>query len=366
MFIVESIGSLSDKVEKGYSIICYGAGKMCLKLATILESKLVLSAIKYIIDSSPDKQGQKINVNNQEIKVISIEEAQQIVKKDKFVLLINNLRYEEILPVIKETPLLNELDVYSLALLQAIKQEEIDYCKNIPLEIKKSTDMLIPKRIHYCWFGKNQKSQLNRMCIDSWKKYCSDYEIIEWNETNYDIEKNSYMRQAYKRKKWGFVSDYARLDVIYHYGGIYLDTDVEIIQSLDELLYQDAFCAFEHEEYVALGLGFGACKGNRVVKDWLDDYEDRKFIKEDGSNDLTPCPIYQTAVLKEYGLVTNGEYQILDGITVFPGIMINGMCSKTRRVRNRSFTKAIHHYEASWQDSSFKEHNERVSKDMER
>ena len=117
---------------------------------------------------------------------------------------------------------------------------------------------MIPKKIHYCWIGGNPLPELAIKCIESWKKYCPDYEIIEWNEKNYDFRKNQFMREAYDEKKWGFVPDYARLDIIYEHGGIYLDTDVEIIKPLDSLLKEQGFAGMEQPGIVALGLGFGA------------------------------------------------------------------------------------------------------------
>ena len=104
---------------------------------------------------------------------------------------------------------------------------------------------MIPKKIHYCWVGGNSKPPLVKKCIQSWKKYCPDYEIIEWNESNYDISKNIYMKQAYEAKKWAFVTDYMRLDIIYEHGGIYLDTDVELIKNIDDLLSNEAFAGIE-------------------------------------------------------------------------------------------------------------------------
>ena len=103
---------------------------------------------------------------------------------------------------------------------------------------------MIPKIIHYCWFGGAELPEKDRKCIESWKKFCPDYQIIEWNENNYDVTKNTYMYQAYQAKKWGFVPDYARLDIIYQHGGIYLDTDVELVKNLDSLLENDAFMGF--------------------------------------------------------------------------------------------------------------------------
>ena len=122
---------------------------------------------------------------------------------------------------------------------------------------------MIPKVIHYCWFGKNPLPDDAKKCIESWKKYCPDYEIIEWNESNYDITKNKYMESAYKEKKWAFVSDYARVDVIYQYGGIYLDTDVEVKKSFNDLLDNDSIWGFEEKNFIATST-IGACKKNKL------------------------------------------------------------------------------------------------------
>ena len=147
---------------------------------------------------------------------------------------------------------------------------------------------MIPKIIHYCWFGGNPLPPSAEKCIESWKKFCPDYEIRRWDESNYDITKNQYMQEAYQCKKWGFVPDYARLDIIYDHGGIYLDTDVEIIKTFDELLDCVAFGGVEQESpYVALGLGFGAEKGNDIIRQLRDKYDELHFM-EDGQMNLTP------------------------------------------------------------------------------
>ena len=182
----------------------------------------------------------------------------------------------------------------------------------------------------------------------SWKKYCPDYEIIEWNESNYDVSKNKYMYEAYKAKKWGFVPDYARLDVIYEHGGIYLDTDVELIDTLDDLLYQKGFAGFESRNYVNFGSGFGAEKHNELIKDLRDFYDTRTFRKDDNSLDLTASPRLQTEKLLKKGLKQNGEYQVIDGFTIFPEKVLCGMSEVTRRIKTCNYTRAIHHYDGSW------------------
>ena len=142
--------------------------------------------------------------------------------------------------------------------------------------------MSIPKVIHYCWFGKGEMPKIAQKCIKSWKKYCPDYEIICHNEENFDISQNRYMKEAYDAKKWAFVSDFVRLKVIYDHGGVYLDTDVELLKPLDPLLECRGFMGFDEKGIVATGLGFGAERGNEIVGAFLKDYEDIPFILPDG------------------------------------------------------------------------------------
>ena len=178
--------------------------------------------------------------------------------------------------------------------------------------------MSIPKIIHYCWFGGGAISPENRKCMGSWKKYCPDYKIIEWNDQNFDISTNRYAQQAYEAKKYAFVSDYARLAVLYEYGGIYLDTDVELVRPLDELLELPGFMGFQTNNEVATGLGFGARKGNSVVQALLRDYDALDFLKADGSADLTPCPERNTRVLQALGVRKDGTRQSIAEMEIFP------------------------------------------------
>ena len=131
---------------------------------------------------------------------------------------------------------------------------------------------MIPKVIHYCWFGGNPKSEIINNCINSWREFCPEYEIIEWNETNFDVNSIPYIKKAYEEKKWAFVSDFARLWIIYHKGGIYLDTDVLLHKSLDELTKYDCWLASEDVRYVATGLGFGAVKEHFLIKNMMEAY----------------------------------------------------------------------------------------------
>ena len=145
---------------------------------------------------------------------------------------------------------------------------------------------MIPKVIHYCWFGRSELPPLAKKCIASWKKFLPDYEIKEWNEDNYDITKNAYMAAAYKEKKFGFVPDYIRFDLIYKYGGFYFDTDVEIIKPLDSLLQYKGIMGFEAKDFVNGGLIVAGEKGLEVFKEMRNIYDSVSFYKEDGSLNL--------------------------------------------------------------------------------
>lgn len=209
---------------------------------------------------------------------------------------------------------------------------------------------MIPKIIHYCWFGGSELPSLAQKCISSWRKYCPNYEIREWNETNYDYKKNQYMKQAYEMKKWGFVPDYARLDIIFQYGGVYLDTDVEIIKPIDELLKLEAFMGLEVPGVVALGLGFGASPFNPIIWEMKEVYEDLKFIKADGELNTLPSPYYQSQVLERYGLDKVNQQQNIMGIQIFPTEFFCPKNFKTGKLELTGNTYSIHHYDASWLD----------------
>lgn len=211
---------------------------------------------------------------------------------------------------------------------------------------------MIPKKIHYCWFGGNPLPELAVKCIESWRKYCPNYEIIEWNESNYDVTKNDYMRQAYESKRWGFVPDYARLDIIYNHGGIYLDTDVEIIRPIDELLNLEAFAGVEQDsKYVALGLGFGAIAGHETIKAMRDHYDGLLFVV-DGEMNLTPAPQINTRVLANGGYQFSTQITNTSGITVFPWEYFCPINYGTNELTITEKTYSIHHYTASWYDES--------------
>lgn len=210
---------------------------------------------------------------------------------------------------------------------------------------------MIPKTIHYCWFGKTQKPDKFYEYLASWRKYCPNYEIQEWNETNFDILENQYCREAYQAKKWAFVSDYARLKIIYQHGGIYLDTDVELLRPLTLLVDQyGGFVGWQNAAQINTGLGFAAAEKSPCVKAMLALYEDRAFLREDGTMDMTPCPVVNTVAMKTYGMSAkdNGRIQQVMDLAVLPVDYLNPLDIDTGKLHITDHTFSIHHYSATW------------------
>lgn len=212
---------------------------------------------------------------------------------------------------------------------------------------------MIPKIIHYCWFGGKPLSPMARRCIDSWKKYCPDYQIKRWDETNFDLNSCTYIREAYEAKKWAFITDYVRLCVMYNYGGIYMDTDVEVLKNLDCFLSEKAFSGFESVDRIPTGI-MASEKECPIIKELLDRYQNRHFLMPDGSLDLTTNVEEITKVMINRGLVLNGTKQTVEGFTFYPK---DYFCPKDYRTRNLELTTnsyAIHHFDGSWVPKSLR------------
>ena len=354
---------LKKLVLSGASIVCVGAGRRAERIQDFFEDFSVLEYIDLFIDGAQEKSGATIYIQNRSYNIYSYEAAKKVIKENA-ILLVTVRNYEEIIEKLIKDDEYKKYRICCLDFIRAVTYEDEAMKKAIPSNIKIYEDSIIPKVIHYCWFGKNPIPEHYRNWMESWRKYCPDYEIIEWNETNYDISKNRYMKEAYDAGKMGFVPDYARLDIIHEYGGIYLDTDVELIANLDELLFEDGYASFETKNYVNLGTGFGAKRNHPVIEQMLEDYEGRSFYNEDGTLNLVASPNYQTQVLSDNGLVKNGEYQIVNNFTIFPEKMLSGMNIYTRRVRPKDYTVSVHHYDGSWLQNEIRERNDIISKYM--
>lgn len=234
----------------------------------------------------------------------------------------------------------------------------------------------IPRVIHYCWFGGKQLPDLAKKCIDSWKQYCPNYKIVEWNESNFDVNISQYTKEAYNEKKWAFVSDYARFWILYHFGGIYIDTDVELIKKIDDLVEAGAFMGCEPalqdmnpdkdidglQYLVNPGLGFGAPAGHPFLEKIIKYYDSRSFYKSSGEFDLMTVVQSTTAFLKKDGFIGSNKIEQVAEINIYPA---DYFCPKnyfTGELCITENTRSIHHYTASWQNDGEKKQFEVLRK----
>ena len=340
---------------KNKRLFCFGAGKY---LQHFIDSNYGID-VEAIIDNFRYKDETPILIGDKSVPVISAEKFEEIYTEDCAVI-ITCLFIEDVLVQLDSIPKLDGMSCYVESFIEHVVEESEITILEMP------QNPVIPKKIHYCWFGGNPMPEEYQRYIESWKKYCPDYEIIRWDESNYDIHKNTYISQAYEQKKWAFVSDYARVDILYQEGGIYFDTDVEVVAPFDKFLVWDLFCGFESKEYINFGLGYGSVKGQPVLKKVLEVYENMPFIQEDSSFNMTACPIIQSKILEEHGFEMNGQFQARDNVALYPKEFFSpfeGIKSFGNTTKN---THSIHHYSASWYDANQKravsEYENRIKK----
>lgn len=210
---------------------------------------------------------------------------------------------------------------------------------------------MIPKTIHYCWFGRKPIPAEYQQYMKSWSKFCSEYSIIEWNEDSFDVLQNSYCKEAYEAKKWAFVSDYARLKILYEQGGIYLDTDVELLKNPDPLSSEGkGFIGYQNKWQLNTGLGFAAAPHDPIVEQMLKMYENIHF-SSNGTYDMTPCPVRNTVPFLQNGLVSGNRSKNIETVgnfNVLPTEYLNPLDPDTGKLMVTKNSYAIHHYAASW------------------
>lgn len=207
---------------------------------------------------------------------------------------------------------------------------------------------MIPKKIHYIWLGQKKEPKILKKCKASWKKFCPDFEIIRWDESNLNIECCEYCKNAYDAKKFAFASDVLRFDILHKEGGIYLDIDVELIKPIDDLLKHKIVCGFENDAYIAPGLILGCEKGNDLIKKLFDEYLDRDFYTTPGmKNQVTICGIF-TDKLKEIGFKIDNTFQKIDGIAIYPSEFFCPKSMSDGKINITQNTYSIHHYASTW------------------
>lgn len=326
-------------------IVCYGAGMMPLYIEPVFLKYGLWDKIFCFVDGDESKEGKYIG----EEKTIPIISKTAFLKQiPAHVLLL--ITCEAYIPVMEELEKEEKLRNTDCIIYPRVNRYEINKTK--PYFRKKKQDAVIPKVIHYCWFGKGEMNEIHERCLQSWRESCPDYEIVRWDESNYDIAKCLYMKQAYERKKWAFATDYARLDILYENGGIYLDTDVELLKDMDVLLSYDAFISYGEWPAVNSGAGIGAKKGMRIIKEMRDTPRSKiPFIK----NDKITNSVYESRVLRRNGLIQDFREQEIKGLVTLPPTVFAPVSVLGEKTYVTDSTIGIHHCNGSWTSKSRKE-----------
>ncbi|MCL2718604.1 MAG: hypothetical protein FWE14_07460 [Lachnospiraceae bacterium] len=316
-FINSNLKSFFDDIEENQNLICFGISKLLEYFSDkYKEYNEALKEMSAIADNNIDKQGGYYVYKNKQIPIIS---PQEISGFTNVIILIAVANYQTVLEIcnqIQSLGLSTKVECYSLLLLMNHPYREIN---NFDAEkiIFSDVPPKIPKVIHSFWFSDEPKPFQYLKCIDSWKLKCPEYEIIEWNLHNYDISKSKYMLQAYEKRKWAFISDYARLDVVYEYGGIYLDMDVELLKSINAFLKINNFFCKDDRGFVDLGSGFGAIKKSKVISKLLKTYENKNFILDNGNIDIEPQPRFLVSFFQEMGMSPTLNSEIVNNEVLF-------------------------------------------------
>lgn len=328
----------------GNKIVFFGAGAIGRVLIPYICHRYQLDErVLCYIDNNPAKQNQEIELSSRRVKIFSIDYLEQL-QNENYVIMITNGDFFPVLEQLEERVETQGIEVYIAPVMQLQEKEEAQ----IEGIYKCSDKPLIPKVIHYCWFSGNPIPENLKKCIDSWKEKCPDYEIIRWDESNYDVNKYVYTRQAYAAKKWGFIPDIARLELLYEYGGFYLDTDVELLKSLDELRYQPAFCGREDWGHVNFGGGSGCERHFDLVGELLDFRKDIPFLLPDGKLNPEASGYFETKPLMDKGLQIRNRTEVVENLTVYASEFFhpyNYISGKENITEN---TVSIHYFSGGW------------------
>lgn len=348
------------KYIKDKTIFIYGAGRA---LENCLDLYFNDKQICGVVDSDKDKDGRIIRYGEFVTHIINkkelIDKIRDEYDKRNILIMISSPIYGA--EIVNELDRLEELDGIECFLQVLIRNTKEDYPD---FEFTKAEPQ-IPKKIHYIWVGKKPMPYEFEKNIDSWRKYNPDYEIIRWDESNYDVNANKYTRQAYESKEWGFVVNYMRLDILYKNGGVYLDTDVEAVSNFDKLLNDDMFMCMGCADRVNNGCGFGTVAENELIKNIMSAFESEEFIK-DGKPSKKPCHTFLHPALRKYGFEIENKYQKINGAVLYPAEVMSPLRIEGIDDWITEKTVSIHKEAATWKSDKEKEAGSKISKLIKR
>ena len=344
-------------MEFDSKIVMFGSGAVGqITTPKLLQIYGLLDRIECYLDNDESKWGTNIEVCGNTYEIRSPGYLENC--SENAVILLNISRYSDVLTQLEQMECTENMDCYVMPMMLIH-----NYC----LEKSGGTPVLldqpvIPKKLHYMWLGGKAIPDNLKRCMESWQRYCPDYEIIEWNENNYDIGKHLYMKQAYEAGAYGFVPDYARLDILYNEGGFYLDTDVELRRNIDDLRYQEAFCGVEKWQVINFGGLSGAVKRHPMIKAFLDARDDILFYNSDGSLNKNTCGFYDTSVALQHGYRINGETQHIKGMNIYASDFFHPYDYMSGIVNETDNTHSVHWFNGGWLDEKMKKANEESRK----
>jgi hypothetical protein len=341
-------GSFSDFARRaessGKPIVVYGAGVIGQVAAPYwLNTYQLAEQVRCYVDADPHKQGGAVAVGERAVPISPVSALEEL--GSGCLLLVTVSAFDAVVESLEKLSALRETEAWFLPVMLIERAHSL---KSGGV-VKTSETPLIPKKIHYCWFSGNPIPDSLKRCMETWEKFCPDYEIIRWDESNYDISWSPYMVQAYERKKWGFVPDVARLDILYRHGGIYLDTDVELVRGLDELLYQPAFCGVEKWGVINPGGCSGAQQGNHAIKTILEIRQNETFVLADGTCNSISSGYADTMGICRLGMSPNGKTQTISTtITVYASEFFHPFDYASGETVVTENTFSIHHFSGTW------------------
>ncbi len=330
--------------DRNSRIIVYGAGMIGqIVVPYIAEAYGISDHIDCFVDMDSRKTGKKITIGSAEYEIRTPDVLDKVT--DNTVILLTNSKFYPVVDALDKRPFLKNTECYVVPVMQRTAQKQ-----------------MIPRTIHYCWFGGGKMSPFLEECMESWKKFCPDYEIVRWDENNYDVSKFTYTRQAYECGKYAFVSDVARLDILYRYGGIYLDTDVKLLRSLDGLLRNRGFVGVENWGNINSGGGIGAMPEHPMIKEMLDHRTGYSFILEDGTMNVETNGFYETVPFRKHGMRIDNTLQIINDMVVYPAHVFHPYDYMSGEEHVTEDTYSVHYFSGGWMDSADKNNRTETQK----
>lgn len=339
-------GALAEMIKKGNKrVVVYGAGMIGKVIAPYFICKYEITEyVECFVDADLHKQGGFIHAGACSYEIKAPEILYQ--KEENRILLVTNSKFSSVVKFLNEIKELDETEGFIIPMMQL---RELDSAPSVKIE-RLGERALIPKKIHYCWFGRKELPESLQKCISSWKAHCPDYEMICWNEDNFDVNKYRYTREAYEKKKYGFVTDVARLDILLENGGIYLDTDVTLVKNLDALLYQEGFVGVEKWGNINTGGGCGFVRGHAMVEEMLAYRKQFSFLMDDGSLNRETNGYYETVPFLGHGFRPDCSMQRLRQVTIYPPQVFSPYDYMSGRMQKEEYTYGVHHFRGGWME----------------